>query len=166
MVLMGVEALRAGRTCTNLAVCWRRALRKVSGWNSSLRSNGSFSREFLSTFSTQLCRAMARATRDLRYCMGSSGPSHLLSHDWGVCQNKITAWQSHNILLLRGENNTRFHVEITVMDLIYNYFLTVHHGFWGFGSGSWGFGVGVWLEGWTYTHLSKIYSLNSLWCYF
>lgn len=42
--------------------------------------------------STQLfsltCIARVRATRPLRYCKGSSGPSHLLCHVRGHCNFK------------------------------------------------------------------------------
>ena len=81
---------------TNLAVCWRRALRNVSGWNSSDRSSVSCNSRPLSAFSTHVCIACALVTRPRRYCIGSSGPSHLpcqLSGVWNVkqCRTSNTA---------------------------------------------------------------------------
>ena len=80
---------------TNLAVCWRRALRNVSGWNSSDRSSVSCNSRPLSAFSTHVCIACALVTRPRRYCIGSSGPSHLPCQLSGVCNTKqCTTWNT------------------------------------------------------------------------
>ena len=68
----------------HLAVCCRRAFRKVSGWKSSDKSNVSFSSRPDSTFSTQVWMAIARFTRPRRYASGSSGPSHFSNQLMGV----------------------------------------------------------------------------------
>lgn len=69
---------------TYLAVSCLRAFRNVSGWNSSERSRVSDMRRPFSTMSTHPCMARVRATILLRYCMGSSGPSHLFCQESGV----------------------------------------------------------------------------------
>ena len=46
-----------------------------------------------------------------------------------------------------GTNSTRFHVEITIINFIYYYYLTIGglgFGVWGFGFGVLGLGFGVW----------------------
>ena len=67
-----------------LAVCCRRALRKVSGWNSSERSSTSRNKESELHFSTQDPRARVLATRALNQWMGSSGPSKWLLQERGT----------------------------------------------------------------------------------
>jgi len=49
-----------------LAVCWRRAFRKVSGWNSSERSRVSWRSRPCSDFSSQICVAAALLTSPRR----------------------------------------------------------------------------------------------------
>ena len=71
-----------------LAVCCRRALRKVSGWNSSERSSTSRNKESELHFSTQDPRARALATRALNQWMGSSGPSKWLLQERGTYGQK------------------------------------------------------------------------------
>ena len=53
-----------------------------------------------------------------------------------------------------GTNSTRFHVEITIINFIYYYYLTIGglgFGVWGLGFGVWGLGFGFVIGG-LYVH--------------
>ena len=90
--ILRVKCDKNGRDSTinrpYLAVCCLNALRNVSGWKSSDRSNVSLSMVPCVALSSQVCVAIALKISPRRYCIGSSGPSHCSNHVKGVYNKK------------------------------------------------------------------------------
>lgn len=92
-----------------LAVCCLSALRNVSGWKSSDRSNVSLSMVPCVALSSQVCVAIALKISPRRYCIGSSGPSHFSNHVKGVYNKKtinhIFLTMSKESKIIKKKNN-------------------------------------------------------------
>jgi hypothetical protein len=88
-----------------LAVCCIDALRNVSGWKSSDRSNVSLSMVPCVALSSQVCVAIALKISPRRYCIGSSGPSHFSSHVKRVYNRKNN--QSYSSNQVKGVYNKK-----------------------------------------------------------